>query len=268
MLSVKIISCMKPVPDSTSRLVINETKTWIKIQDLTFVASEADNYALEEALRLKEKHSGEVVVISMGGDESAKILRTGLAMGADRAIHLLDERFRGADEFAAAEALAKAIQKDGDADLILTGVQSDDLGTGTTGVMLAELLGCAHATVIIGVDAQPDAKTVRVKRELEAGLNETVELQLPALITIQYGINQPRYASLKGIMAAKKKPFVAWSAADLGLEPNQAGSAGAMYDVKGVFVPDRKSKVEILSGTPEEEVTQLVEKLRKEAKVL
>src|SRR5689334_23382059 len=144
---MKIISCMKAVPDPGSRLVINETKTWIKIQDLTFVASEADNYALEEALRLKEKLSGEVVVISMGGEESAKILRTGLAMGADRAIHLLDDRFKGADEFAAAEALAKAIQKDGGADLVVTGVQSDDLGTGTTGVMLAELLGFSHATV-------------------------------------------------------------------------------------------------------------------------
>jgi electron transfer flavoprotein beta subunit len=268
MIRMKIISCVKPVPDSASRLVINETKTWIKTQDLTFVASEADNYALEEALRLKEKHSGEVVVISMGGEEAAKVLRTGLAVGADRAIHLLDAKFTGADEFAAAEVLAKAIQKDGGADLVFTGVQSDDLGTGTTGVMLAEFLGWPHATVVIGVDANPESKIVQVKRELEAGMNETVELQLPAVITIQYGINQPRYASLKGIMAAKKKPFVAWTAGDLELNQNQGGSAGAMYDVKGVFVPERKSKVEIFSGTPEEAVTQLVEKLRKEAKVL
>ena len=265
---VKIISCIKPVPDPASRLVINETKTWIKVQDLTFVASEADNYSLEEALRLKEKHSGEVVVISMGGEESAKVLRTGLAIGADRAIQLIDERFKGADEFSAAETLAKAIQKDGGADLVFTAVQSDDLGTGTTGVMLAEFLGWTHATVAIGLDANPDAKTIQVKRELEGGLNETVELQLPAVVTVQFGINQPRYASLKGIMAAKKKPFAAWSAVDLGLDENQGGSAGAMYDVKGVFVPERKSKVEILSGTPEEAVTQLVEKLRKEAKVI
>jgi electron transfer flavoprotein beta subunit len=121
---------------------------------------------------------------------------------------------------------------------------------------------------VIGAEVQPDGKTIQVKRELEAGLNETVQLQLPALITIQYGANQPRYASLKGIMAAKKKPFVAWKAADVGLEANQVGAAGAMYEVKNVFVPERKSRVEILSGTPEEEVTQLVEKLRKEAKVL
>src|ERR1043165_1323792 len=173
---MKIVSCIKPVPDPASRLVINETKTWIKYQDLTFVASEADNYALEEALRLKEKHGGEVVVISMGGEEAARVLRSGLAMGADRAIHLLDVKFKGADEFATAEALAKAIEKDGGADLILTGVQSDDLGTGMTGGMLAEFLKFAHATVVVGVDADPGAGRVRAKRELEGGMNETVEL--------------------------------------------------------------------------------------------
>src|SRR5499427_11039535 len=265
---MKIISCIKPVPDPASRLIINETKTWIKDKDLTFVASEADNYALEEALRLKEKHGGEVVVISMGGDEAARVLRSGLAMGADRAIHLSDPKFKGADEFAAAAALAKAIEKDGGADLVLTGVQSDDLGTGMTGTMLAEFLGWAHATVVVGVEADPDKKSVKVKRELEGGINETVELPVPAVLTIQFGINQPRYASLKGIMAAKKKEFKAWSAADLGLSDDAVGKAGAMYDVKEVFIPDRKSKVEMIGGSPEEAAAVLVEKLRKEAKVL
>src|SRR5919198_5148736 len=164
---MKIFSCIKPVPDPASRLIINDAKTWIKDQDLTFVASEADNYALEEALRLKEKHGGEVIVISMGGEEAARVLRSGLAMGADRAIHLLDPKFRGSDEFATAAALAKAINKDGGADLILAGVQSDDLGTGMTGTMIAEFLGCAHATVVIGVEADPDSKSLRVRRELE-----------------------------------------------------------------------------------------------------
>jgi electron transfer flavoprotein beta subunit len=259
---------MKPVPDPASRLVINETKTWIKDQDLTFVASEADNYALEEALRLKEKHGGEVVVISMGGEEAARVLRSGLAMGADRAIHLLDPKFKNADEFAAASTLAKAIERDGGADLVLAGVQSDDLGTGMTGTMMAELLGWAHATVVVGVDANPDAKSVKVRRELEGGINETVESPMPTVLTIQFGINQPRYASLKGIMAAKKKEFKAWSAADLGLADEAVGKAGAMYEVKEIFIPEKKSKVEILSGTPDEAAAALVEKLRKEAKVL
>jgi len=265
---MKIISCIKPVPDPASRLVINENKTWIKDQDLTFVASEADNYALEEALRLKEKHNGEVVVLSMGGEEAARVLRSGLAMGADRAIHLLDPKFRGADEFAAASTLAKAIEKDGGADLILAGVQSDDLGTGMTGTMLSEFLGYAHATVVVGVEANPDAKSLKVRRELEGGIIETVELPTPAVLTIQFGINQPRYASLKGIMAAKKKDFKSWSAADLGLQDDSLGKAGAMYEVKEIFVPERKSKVEIISGSPEEAAVTLVEKLRKEAKVL
>src|SRR5437773_6508171 len=149
---------MKPVPDPASRLVINEATTWIKDKDLTFVASEADNYALEEALRLKEKHEGEVVVISMGGEEAARVLRSGLAMGADRAIHLLDPKFKGSDEFTIAGALARAIQKDGGADLALAGVQSDDLGTGMTGTMLAEFLGWAHATVVVGVEGAADGK--------------------------------------------------------------------------------------------------------------
>src|SRR6476619_6605473 len=152
---MKIVSCIKPVPDPASRLIINESKTWIRDQDLTFVASEADNYAIEEALRLKEKHSGEVIVISMGGEEAARVLRSGLAMGADRAIHLLDPKLKGSDEFTAAAAIAKAIEKDGGADLVLAGVQSDDLGTGMTGTMIAEFLGWTHATVVVGVEADP-----------------------------------------------------------------------------------------------------------------
>ena len=260
---MKILSCIKPVVDPASRFVINDSKTWIKTHDLTFVASEADNYALEEALRLREKQGGEVVVLSLGGDEAAKVLRAGLAMGADRALQISDEKLRSAGEFGTAEALARAVEKDCGGDLVLAGVQSDDLGTGATGVLLAEFLGWAHATVAIAVEVDPSARTVRVQRELEGGVIENVELSLPAVVTVQYGANQPRYASLKGIMAAKKKPFVSWTAADLGL-----AQVEPLFDIKELVVPEKKSRVEILSGTPEETVTQLVEKLRKEAKVL
>lgn len=260
---MKIFSCIKPVVDPATRLSVNESKTWIKTQDMTFVASEADNYALEEALRIREKQSGEVIVLSLGREEAAKVLRAGLAMGADRAIQISDSKPRNAAEFRVAEALARAIQKDGGADLVLAGVQSDDLGTGATGVMLAEFLGWVHATVAIAVQANPEAGTVQVERELEGGVIESVELSLPAVLTIQYGANQPRYASLKGIMAAKKKPFDVWSIDDFGVEDNDA-----LMDIKELAIPDKKSRVEILSGTPEESVTLLVEKLRKEAKVL
>jgi electron transfer flavoprotein beta subunit len=238
-------------------LVINETKTWIKTQDLTFVASEADNYALEAALRLKDKHGGEVIVVSLGGEEAAKVLRAGLAMGADRAIHLADEKFRNSGEYGTAEVLAKAIEKDGGADLVLAGVQSDDLGTGATGVMLAEFLSWSHATVVISVDSISDAKTVTVQRELEGGLTETAELSLPSVLTIQYGANQPRYASLKGIMAAKKKP----------VEAKAAPAAEARIEVLSMEPPPARAAGRIV-GKGKEAVTELVRLLRDEAKVL
>jgi electron transfer flavoprotein beta subunit len=243
--------------------LINESKTWIRTKDATFVASEADNYALEAALQLKEKHNGEVVVVSVGEEEAAKVLRAGLALGADRAIQVSDAKLRGAAEFRIAEALAKVVEKDGGADLVLAGVQSDDLGTGATGVMLAEFLGWSHATVAIAIRPNPEAKTIQADRELEGGVIETVEMSLPAVVTVQYGANQPRYASLKGIMAAKKRPFVVWSVEDLGIQDSEP-----LVDIKEIVVPEKKSRVEILSGTPEEAVTLLVEKLRKEAKVL
>ncbi len=139
-----------------------------------------------------------------------------------------------------------------------------------TGVMLKSRIPrrFAHATVVIAVDVNAEAKTLRAKRELEGGINETVEMPTPALLTVQFGINQPRYASLKGIMAAKKKEMKAWSAADLGLADDQVGRPGAMYDIKEVLIPERKSRVEMLTGSPEEAAGKLVEKLRKEAKVL
>ena len=259
---------MKPVPDPGSRLMVNEDKNWIRDRDLTFVPSEADNYALEEALRLRERHGGEVVVLSVGGDRAARVLRAGLATGADRAIQLADDLFAGSDEFATAKIISRAVEIDGGADLLLAGVQSDDLGTGTTGIMTAERLGWVHASVVIAVDARPEEGRARVHRELEGGVNEIVELDLPAVLTIQFGINQPRYASLKGIMAAKKKELRRLTSAELGLAAGEVGRTGAGYEVREVFVPERRSRVEIISGTPVEAAVQLVEKLRKEAKVL
>jgi electron transfer flavoprotein beta subunit len=260
---VKILSFVKPVVDPAARLAINDSKTWIKTQDVSFVSSEADNYALEEALRLREKHGGEVVVLSLGGEEAAKVLRAGLAMGADRAIQISDTRLRESGEFAVADALARAVIKEGGADLVLAGVQSDDLGTGATGVMAAEFLGYAHATVAIAMSVHSEDKVVEVQRELEGGVIETVQLPLPAVVTVQYGANQPRYASLKGIMAAKKKPFAVWSSEELG-----GSGADVSLEVKDLVIPEKKSRVEILTGTPDEAVTLLVEKLRKEAKVI
>ncbi len=265
---MKIVTCMKLVPDPTARLLINESKSWIQETDLSFVLNEADSYALEEALALKEKHGGEVIALSVGQESTLRILRQGLATGADRAIFLSDKRFRGSDEFVTAQIIARAVDKDGGADLVLTGVQSDDLGTGTTGVMVAELLGWPHASVVISVDAAPEERRVRVRRELEGGITEEVELESPCVLTLQYGINQPRYPSLKGIMAAKKKELRKWDLEDLELGDDAVGVSGSMVEVAAVFVPERTGDVEIISGSPAEAAARLVEKLRKEAKAL
>lgn len=265
---MKIFACIKPVLNKDARLTIREDKKWVKEEDLSFDISECDLYALEEALRVKEKHGGEVVVVSLGGDPANKILKTGLAMGAERAIQLQDPAFQGSDPYATAKILAKAIQKDGPGDLVFCGVQSDDLVASQTGVILAELLGISHATVVIGLELDPVAHTAKVKREQEGGVIEVVQMPIPAVMTIQYGINQPRYASLKGIMAAKKKELKVWGGNDVGLSANEVGYAGALVETLQIFVPEQKTKVEIIAGSPEEAAAKLLEKLRKEAKVL
>src|SRR5688572_19846487 len=188
---MKIAVCIKQVPTRDWQPRLNDTKTWIREQDASFEMNEPDAYALEEALRIREKQGGEVVVCSAGPARVAQVLREALARGADRAVHVQAEALSSADAFVTASALAAAI-KDERFDLILTGLQSDDQGFAQTGVVLAERLGLPHATIIMEV--QPDAAAVRVKRELEGGWFQWVSMPLPAVLTIQSGINQLRYA--------------------------------------------------------------------------
>src|SRR5882672_3039191 len=199
---MKIAVCIKQVPARDWQPRPNDAKTWIVDRDATFEMNEPDAYALEEALRLKEKHGGEVVVCSAGPARVAQVIREALARGADRAIHVEDDGLASADAFVTSAALAAAMQGD-TFDLILTGLQSDDQGFAQVGVILAEKLGQPHATIIMEVQAE--GGTLRVKRELEGGWFQWVAMPLPAVLTIQSGINQLRYATLKGIMAAKKK---------------------------------------------------------------
>src|SRR2546422_614054 len=199
---MKIAVCIKQVTTREWHPRLNDTKTWIRDQDAAFEMNEPDAYALEEALRLKEKHGGEVVVCSAGPARVAQVIREALARGADRAIHVEDDGLASADAFVTADALAAAM-KDEQFDLILTGLQSDDQGFAQVGVIMAERLGVAHSTIIMEV--QVDGAAVRVKRELEGGWFQWIAMPLPAVLTIQSGINQLRYATLKGIMAAKKK---------------------------------------------------------------
>src|SRR3954465_12170154 len=203
---MKIAVCIKQVPTREWQPRLNDQKSWIREQDVSYEMNEPDAYALEEALRLREKHTGEVVVCSAGPARVQTVIREALARGADRAIHVEHDSLGAAGAVVIAEALAAAM-RDEKFDLVLTGLQSDDQGHGQTGVILAERLGIPSSTIIMDVqiDGSGQAASLRVKRELEGGWFQWIAMPLPALLTIQSGINQLRYATLKGIMAAKKK---------------------------------------------------------------
>jgi len=253
---MKTAVCIKQVPTREWQPRLNDDKTWIREGDASFEMNEPDAYALEEALRLKEKHGGEVIVCSAGPSRVAQVIREALARGADRAIHVEDEGLASADAFVTSAALAAAM-KDEAFDLILTGLQSDDQGFAQVGVIVAEKLGLPHATIIMEV--QVDAGALRVKRELEGGWFQWVAMPLPAVLTIQSGINQLRYATLKGIMAAKKKE-IRKAAAPAGAAPKQK--------IVSLYVPEKGKKTQIIGGSPAEAAKELVRKLREEARVI
>lgn len=261
---MNIVVCLKQVPKKDSILRIAADGKWIDDRDLSYEMSEADSYALEEALRQKEKlGSGEVIVIALGSERVRQSIKEALAKGADRAIHLQDEAFNSAtDADATARALAAAL-KDEKIDLVFTGLQSDDYGFAQVGLILAERLGLSSATIVMEV--QPQGDKVRVKRELESGWFQWVTIPVPALLTIQSGINQLRYATLKGIMAAKKKEIREVKAADLGLT---ADELQARQTIEKAYLPVKSKQTEIIAGKPAEAAAKLVEKLKFEARVL
>ena len=256
---MKIIVCVKQVPAKDAPLHIDAASGWIRETDISFEMNEPDSYALEEALRLKEKHGGEVVALSMGPDRVKQTIKEALAKGAERGIHITDDKFHSLDPLATARSLAAAIAKE-KPDLVLTGLQSDDHGFGQTAPLLAEILGLPHATIIMQIEVH-DGK-MRLKRELEAGWFQWMECPLPGVLSIQSGINKVRYATLKGIMAAKKKEIAAVTRESLGVaaEPTQR--------VEKLYVPQKTKKTEFLTGQPKEVAAQLVEKLKHEARVL
>jgi electron transfer flavoprotein beta subunit len=255
---MKIAVCIKQVPTREWQPRLNDDRTWIREGDASFEMNEPDAYALEEALRLKEKHGGEVVVCSAGPSRVAQVIREALARGADRAIHVEDDSLASADAFVTSAALAAAM-KDEQFDLVLTGLQSDDQGFAQVGVIMAENLGLPHATIIMEVEVAEGARGLRVKRELEGGWFQWVAMPLPAVLTIQSGINQLRYATLKGIMAAKKK--------EIRKAPAPAGAA-AKQKIVSLYVPEKGKKTQIIPGSPAEAAKELVRKLREEARVI
>jgi electron transfer flavoprotein beta subunit len=256
---LKILVCMKQVPQKDAPLKLNEGGAWIR-EDVSYEVNEPDAYALEEALRQKEKHGGEVVVITAGPARAQQVLREALAKGADRAIHLEDPGFVGLDAMNTAKAFQAAI-KDEQFDLIFTGLQSDDYGYAQTGVVLAELLGWPHATIIMQIEKS--ASGIRVKRELEAGFFQFVEMPLPAVLTIQSGINKLRYATLIGIKQAKNKPLKKVTLAEV-----QSAIGPNLQQIRRLYIPEKTKKTELLEGPPTEVAKKLVERLRDDARVI
>ena len=256
---MKIIVAIKQVPDRDAQVRIDAAGKWIEETDLQYALNESDAYALEEALQLKEKHGGEVVVVSAGPERVGQTIREALAKGADRGIHIDAEDLGQRDALGVARLLAAAVKPESP-DLVLTGLQSEALGLGQTGVIVAELLGLPHATLILHVEKTDAGLTV--KRELEEGWFQTIELPTPAVLTIQSGGNKLRYATLMGIKRAKMKEVRRVTAAEL------AADGAAVVQLERVSLPQKQKSTQILSGTPKEAAAALVEKLKFEVRVL
>jgi electron transfer flavoprotein beta subunit len=254
---MKIAVCIKQVPTREWQPRLDESKSWIREQDVSYEMNEPDAYALEEALRLRERHSGEVVVCSAGPVRVQQVLREALARGADRAIHCEDNALASADAVMIADALAPSMAEE-NFDLVLTGLQSDDQGHGQMGVVLAERLDIPHSTIIMEVQVR-DGSSVRVNRELEGGWFQHVVIPMPALLTIQSGINQLRYATLKGIMAAKNREIKRVPLPP-GVHPTQ--------QIVALSLPTRSKQTQMIAGSPDIAAAELVRRLREEARVL
>jgi electron transfer flavoprotein beta subunit len=257
---VKIVVAIKQVPSRDSQLRIGgAAATWIEEGDLAYEINEPDAYALESGLQLKEKLTGEVVVLCAGPERASQTIREALAKGADRAIHIETDQPGSSDPLALARMMAKALASE-KPDLILTGLQSDDLGYGQTGVILAEVMGLPHASIVMNVEAAGSG--IKVKRELEDGWFQHVKMPLPALLTIQSGATKLRYATLMGIKKAKTKEVRRVPAAEL------AAPAQPSITLDRIYMPEKTKQSQIFDGTAKEAAAKLVDKLRFEARVL
>jgi len=256
---MKIIVCIKQVPIRDSQLKVDANGRWIQEGDLSFEINEPDAYALEEALQLKEKHGGEVIALCAGPARASQTIREALAKGADRAIHIEDEQISSWDTLHLAKLLAAAVSQE-KPDLVLTGLQSDDLGYGQTGVVLAEIMGVVHATIIMAVEVTGNG--IRVKRELESGWFQHIEMPLPAVLTIQSGINKLRYATLMGIKKAKTKEVKRLTPDALGATASQTAT------IQRVYLPQKAKQTQLLEGSAKEAAAKLVEKLKFEVRVI
>ncbi|MFC1889280.1 electron transfer flavoprotein subunit beta/FixA family protein [Thermodesulfobacteriota bacterium] len=264
---MNIIVCMKQVPDTEAKIKILPDGAGIDAEGVKFVMNPYDEFAVEEALLIKEKFGGEVVIVCLGPDRSTEAIRTALAMGADRGVHLNDAAFEGSDSYVTAKLLAKAIGEM-EYDIILAGKQAVDNDNAQVYAALAELLDIPHASVVTKLEIAEDGKSAVANREIEGGAKEVIEIQLPAVIAAQKGLNEPRYASLPGIMKAKRKEIKVLDLAAVGLDAGQVGADGSKVKMSGFSLPPEREAGKVIEGEPEEQAAELVKLLREEAKAI
>ena len=255
-----IIVCVKHVPETAEAdIKIDGTGKAVEKSGLVFDINEWDDYALEEAVRLKEKLGGTVTAITLGSDEADNTLRKCLARGADKAIRFTDPKLEGSDGYATAKILSKVI-KDIPFSLVLTGAQAGDDGSAVVGTILAELLGIPHATMVKKVE--PSGDIVKVNRELEGGLEEVLEVKLPAVLAVQTGINEPRYVSIMGTRKAMQKEIKVIGLSGIGLSESEVGEAGSWVKTQKMYVPPVEKQAEFLKGSPDEVASRIGEILK------
>ena len=255
-----VIVCVKHVPETAeAELKIDASGKAVEKTGLVYDINEWDDYALEEAVRIREKQGGSVTAITIGPDDSDSTLRKCLARGADKAIRLADPKFEGSDGYAIAKILHSVI-KTMQYDLVLTGMQAGDDSSAMVGPILAQLLGIPHATMVKKLEL--GTGTAKANRELEGGLEEQVEVKLPALFSVQTGINEPRYVSIMGIRKAMQKEIKIMSLADTGLSENDVGLAGSWLKIEKLYVPPVEKQAEFLKGTPDEMAAKIAEILK------
>jgi electron transfer flavoprotein beta subunit len=264
---VNSIVCLKQVPDTEAQIRVKSEE--IGTEGVKFIISPYDEYGVEEALAQKEKSgSGEVSLVCLGPDRCVEAIRTGLAMGADKAFHIDDPAFDGSDAMATAKALAEQIKKMDDYGLIFCGKQAIDDDQGQVGVALAEYLNLPHASLVTKVEVSDDKKSVKLNRQIVGG-EQVVELPIPCIITAQKGLNEPRYASLPGIMKAKKKPLTPVKVADIGIDAAATGAAGSKTKASNFSSPPARTDAKLIGGeSAEEKAAGLAKALREEAKII
>lgn len=264
---MNIAVCIKQVPASESKVKPSADGKDIDRTGLTYVVNPYDEFGVEEALRIKERlKAGQITVLTIGPEKAAEALRTCLAVGADQAVHLKDPALEGGDAYTAAAALTAALKRN-PYDIVFFGRQAIDDDNGAVGIQVAELMGLPHVAGINKLEIDPQAKKAVAHRQIEGAI-EVVEVNLPAVFTCQKGLNEPRYASLPGIMKAKQKPLTVMTLADLGLDPSQVGSNGAKLVIEKIESPPVRSAGKIIEGEPAQAVTELIRVLREEIKIL